>query len=169
MADLLPGFESAAEPRPRNWHNYDDYRLVHERQMDALVQRGVIVAENVEFREQYSSITQELERVRVIGRITLSSGALLDVDKWLGVRDHNGRPEVIADVYAYHAWVVEPDGTELPIFRYDNSDDDDLASLHRHRYYTDGTQRERTEAVPHDRMPYLSEVIEEADRLGYIR
>ena len=167
MADLLPGFDAPAQPRPRNWHNYADYRVVHERQTDALVERGVVVTQTLEFLEQYSSVTRALERVHLAGRIALSSGALMDIDKWLGVRDHNGRAEVVTDVYSYHAWMVDSEGAEFPILRYDNADDDDLASLHRHRFYTDGTQRERTEPVAADRMPYLNEVIEEADRIGW--
>lgn len=168
MADLLPGFVPPADLRPRQWHTYDNYRVVHDKQMELLEARGVVLSHDVAFYEDFSSVTGELERVHLDGRIELSSGAKVRVDKWLAVqRDRIGRLEVVADVYAYHAWIVGSDGSELPLFRYDNADDDDLASLHRHRFYDDGTPRELTEPVPAEQMPYLNEVIEEADRLAW--
>ncbi|MCY4615901.1 MAG: hypothetical protein OXC71_05865, partial [Chloroflexi bacterium] len=50
------------------------------------------------------------------------------------------------------------------LFRYDNCHGG-LDTLHRHTFDADGREHGVTE-ISHDAMPWLSEVIEEAERVG---
>ena len=105
-----------------------------------------------------------LTEVVLSGRVVTASGAVLSVEKTYNVRQRGrggGRTEVRTREYRYHAWLPGPPARDL--FRYDNCHGD-LETLHCHRYGPDAD--ERVEYIPHDALPWLSEVIEEVQHLA---
>lgn len=127
--------------------------------MDHLRASGVVVSDGVVF-SRYG------ERIDVEGRVTTASGGVLDVRKvLLAEGDPNAPdPRVRAVSYRYMAlWQPSP-GVSHPLFRYDEYDGD-LATLHRHDFGANGAQAARY-AVRHDRLPYMHEVVLEAEALA---
>ena len=105
-------------------------------------------------------VGERLARARLTGRVVTASGAVLSVEKTYEVRQRGRRrerTEVRTQEYRYHAWLPGPPFRDL--FRYDNCHGG-LDTLHCHRYSPDGAELE-LEDIPHDEMPWLSEVIEE--------
>ena len=146
--------------RTRNWHGFNNYREVHDSQMLRLAAEGVVAEDGLSFVERTDG--GALTSVELIGRVLTTSGAVLAVEKQLGVRYVRGRPEVLTDEYRYHAWLPGPPRRDL--FRYDNCHGG-LDTLHRHGYGPDGRELDPL-PVAHAALPWLSEVIEEAQRLG---
>ena len=150
-----------AGSRPRGWHEYGNYRLVHRNQMARLIAAGVVVADESTFREETDS-RGEITEAGLIGRVHTAGGAVLSVEKDFEVRYRRGRVEVQTSEYRYHAWLPGPPLRDL--FRYDNCHGG-LDTLHRHGYGPDGREL-APRPVAHAGLPWLSEVIEEAQRLG---
>ena len=100
--------------------------------------------------------------MRLEGRAVTDSGAVLSVEKRYEIRHLRGRPEVRTREYRYHAFMPGPPARDL--FRYDNCHGG-LDTLHRHAFDADGEELD-PEDIPHDAMPWLSEVIEETQRVG---
>ena len=110
-------------------------------------------------------VGERLARARLTGRVVTASGAVLSVEKTYEVRQRgrrSERTEVRTQEYRYHAWLPGP--PERHLFRYDNCHGA-LDTLHCHRYSPDGAELELDD-IPHDELPWLSEVIEETQRLG---
>ena len=147
--------------RPRGWHEYGNYRLVHRNQMDRLIASGVVIADESDFKE-VTNARGEIVRASLIGRVHTACGAVLSPEKDFEVRYRRGRPEVRTSEYRYHAWLPGPPRRDL--FRYDNCHGG-LDTLHRHGYGPDGRELDPL-PVAHAALPWLSEVIEEAQRLG---
>lgn len=167
MADLLPDAPPPSGGRwPRDWHDYANYQVVHDSQMTALYNEGVVVRDTLEFIEGRAR-TGVLLEVNLRGRVHTAAGAILTVNKWLVVEPREGAPRVRTREYDYHAHVLHPrPGRDL--FRYDNAHGD-IDTLHRHRFDLDGTDR-GTQPVDPDTMPPLSWIIREADWLaGFLR
>ena len=127
--------------------------------MNALFDEGVVVRDTQRFREN-TTADGRLTEVNLRGRVYTASGAVLVVNKWLEVR-HRARAEVRTHEYAYHAFV-----RSLPrrrdLFRYDHCHGG-LETLHCHRYESPGATA-RLEPVAHDELPWLSEIIREAEQ-----
>ena len=163
MASEIP--ENAPPPRgarQRNWHGYDDYRRVHESHIARLIEAGIVTEDLLRFEEE--TVGGRLTGLVLSGRVVTAGGAVLSVEKDYEVRQRGrgrGRTEVRTREYRYHAWLPGPPARDL--FRYDNCHGD-LETLHCHRYGPDAG--ERVEHIPHDALPWLSEVIEEAHRLA---
>ena len=151
----------APASRPRGWHEYGNYRLVHRNQMDRLIASGVVIADESDFAE-VTGARGEIARAKLTGRIHIAGGVVLNVSKIFEVRYRRGRLEVRTDEYRYHAWLPGPPRRDL--FRYDNCHGG-LDTLHRHGYGPDGRELDPL-PVAHADLPWLSEVIEEAQRLG---
>ena len=147
--------------RPRGWHEYGNYRLVHRNQMDRLIASGIVSADEAEFGEE-TDARGEIGKARLGGRVHTASGAVLSVEKEFEVRYRRGRAEVRTVEYRYHTWLPGPPRRDL--FRYDNCHGG-LDTLHRHGYGADGREEEPVPAA-HAALPWLSEAIEEAHRLG---
>ena len=147
-------------PYRRDWHGFDNYRQVHDSQMLRLAAEGIVAEDGLSFTERTAGGV--LVSASLTGRVLTSSGAVLAVEKQLAVRYVRGRPEVRTVEYAYHAWLPGP--PRLDLFRYDNCHGG-LDTLHRHRYAPDGRELD-PRPVAHADLPWLSEVIEEAQRLG---
>ena len=126
--------------------------------MNALFDEGVVVRDTQRFRDN-TTTDGRLTEVNLRGRVYTASGAVLVVNKWLEVR-YRARVEVRTHEYAYHAFV-----RSLPrrrdLFRYDNCHGG-LDTLHRHRFGSDG-EPQGLEPIPHHRLPWLSEIIREAE------
>lgn len=159
MADLLPDPPTPPnQPGRRDWHTYQDYRVVHESNLATLANEGVITVDDVLFVETRERFV--LREVNLRGRIATVSGAILTVNKWLSVSTRRGRLCVLTREYDYHACVVVNDRMQS-VFRYDNCHGG-LDTLHRHPYDANG--RDGTPVpVPIERMPTLSMVIREAE------
>ena len=151
----------APASRPRGWHEYGNYRLVHRNQMDRLIASGVVIADESDFEEE-TDARGEITEAELSGRVYTSSGAVLSPEKEFEVRYRRGRAEVRTREYRYHAWLPGPPRRDL--FRYDNCHGG-LDTLHRHGYAPDGRELDPL-PVAHADLPWLSEVIEEAQRLG---
>ena len=125
--------------------------------METLRSEGIVVDDSVEFVEHYDS-RGHLVKVRIEGRVSTASGAVLAVEKWLEVR-HRHRAEVRTIEYAYHAFLRRSAG-EVDLFRYDNCDGG-LETLHRHHFDSMGNE---THVLPidHEQLPFLSEIIKAA-------
>lgn len=163
MAEPLPGFEPPHEgPLERNWHTYDNYRVVHEHYMDALGNEGIVVSHDLTFVDSPEHSPEGV--IQLLGIVITASGAVLDVDKLFLTRLEPGHHlEVLTNRYIYNARVVE---SGLTLFRYDNCHGD-TDSLHRHRFDTAGGLV-AFESVPLTLMPTLEGVIREAHRIGLI-
>ncbi len=130
--------------------------------MDSLRSEGTVVSDTLAF-EPYGG------GMRLRGRVRTRSGGVLDVRKLLrpvgDARDPDPRVRTVA--YRYMAlWQPRP-GVSIELFRYDNYGED-LSTLHRHHFNPDGTEAGRT-VVPHDRLPYMDEVIRETEDLARTR
>ena len=147
--------------RPRGWHEYGNYRVVHRNQMDRLIASGVVTADESDFEEEPDA-RGGIARARLIGRVHIAGGTVLNVSKLFTVRYRRGRAEVRTREYRYHAWLPGP--PRLDLFRYDNCHGG-LGTLHRHGYAPDGRGLDPL-PVAHADLPWLSEVIEEAQRIG---
>ena len=161
MASEIPDHAPPARGRRRRgWHEYGDYRLVHENQIGRLTESGVVTDDTLSFDEQTAG--GRLTEVSLYGRVETATGPILSVEKRYQVRHVRGRPEVRTAEYRYHAFIPGPPLRDL--FRYDNCHGD-LDTLHRHAFGADGHERGVAE-IAHDALPWLSEVIEEAYRAG---
>jgi hypothetical protein len=130
--------------------------------MDSLRAEGIVVSDTLAF-EPYRG------GMRLRGRVRTRSSGVLDVRKLLrpvgDPRDLDPRVRTVA--YRYMAlWQPRP-GLSIELFRYDNYGED-LSTLHRHHFNLDGTETGRT-VVPHDRLPYMDEVIRETEQLARTR
>lgn len=163
MADQLPHLAPTPGGRwPRSWHEYANYRVVHENATEALVREGLVVSDTTEFREAVDPGGRLLQ-VNVRGRVLTSGGAVVIVNKWLDVQtDDFNRAAVLTSEYDYHAYRVAPPRRDL--FRYDSCHG--LPDLHVHRFHTDGIEVERPSPIALERMPPLNEIIREADALA---
>ena len=162
MASEIPEHAPPARgSRRRGWHEYGDYRLVHENQIGRLLDSGVLTEDTLSFEEQTAG-GGRLTEVSLQGRVETATGPVLSVEKRYTVRYVRGRAEVRTAEYRYHAFSPGPPLRDL--FRYDNCHGD-LDTLHRHAFDADGREADVTE-IAHDAMPWLSEVIEEAHRAG---
>jgi uncharacterized protein DUF6516 len=165
MADLLPDAPTPPGPWPRDWHEYSNYQVVHERHMEALASEGVVVHETLRFLEIFEGT--DLIEVNLVGRLETLSGGIVSVDKWLTVDDRDGRFYVRTREYSYHAWVRFP-APRRDLFRYDNSHGD-FDTLHRHCFNVDGGEHDSV-AIKPEWMPPLADVIREAEFLArYLR
>lgn len=163
MVDLLP--EPPPPPGghwPRNWHEYQNYQVVHSAYMTVLYEEGVVIRDTLQFIETRDGGL--LLQVNLLGRVHTASGALLHVNKWLDVEDRGGVTCVMTGLYDYHAYLPDRNGSQRNLFRYDNSHGG-VETLHRHRFDIEGTDRGQVDVVP-ERMPPLSHVIEETEWLG---
>ena len=130
--------------------------------MDLLRAEGVVVSDTLDFVRLEGG-------VRLSGRVRTRSGGVLDVRKDLqAIGDANEEdPRVRTTAYRYMALWQPPDGESIPLFRYDNYGAD-VATLHRHDFHPDGAEARRY-PVPHDRLPYMDEVIRETETLARLR
>ena len=140
----------------RDWHEYGNYRQVHQNQMDRLIESGTVRTDELSFGEEKNA-RGEIAGATLSGRVRTASGAVLEVEKRFGVRYLRGRAQVRTVEYRYHAWL--PGRSRRHLFRYDNH----RGGPRRHGYGADGRE---LEAEPVADLPWLSEVIEEAQRLG---
>ena len=130
--------------------------------MDLLRAEGVVVSDTLAF-------VRREDGVRLSGRVRTRSGGILDVRKHLqtvGDADE-ADPRVRATAYRYMALWQPSAGENVPLFRYDNYGED-VTTLHRHDFHPDGTEARRS-PVPHDRLPYMDEVIRETEALARLR
>ncbi len=130
--------------------------------MDLLRAENVVVSDTLEF-------VGYRDMIRLRGRVLTQSGGVLDVRKDLrpiGAPD-DGDPRVRTVVYRYMALWQPPGRASYPLFRYDNYGED-LSTLHRHDFRPDGTEEQRS-PVPHDRLPYMDEVIRETEDMARLR
>ena len=162
MASEIPRPDVPARgSRRRGWHEYRDYQLVHENQLERLTAGGTVTSDSLVFEERVAGT--RLLTLRLHGRVETATGPILSVEKRYEVRDvRPGRPEVRTAEYRYHAFLPGPPVRNL--FRYDNCHGG-LDTLHRHAFGADGREQGFAE-IAHDAMPWLSEVIEEAHRAG---
>ena len=130
--------------------------------MDLLRAEGVVVSDTLAFVRLEGGI-------RLSGRVRTRSGGVLDVRKDLRVVGDTAEadPRVRAVSYRYMALWQHSTGDSAPLFRYDNYGDD-VSTLHRHDFRPDGTEEQRL-PVPHDRLPYMDEVIRETEELARLR
>jgi hypothetical protein len=165
VADLLPDPPTpSGGPWPRKWHRYEGYRLVHDKQHEALRSERVVLRDTVTFYE-IRDRRGRLVEVNVKGRIKTRAGAILVVNKWLSVRTQKDRVVVRTREYDYHAFMRGP---RRDLFRYDNCHGAP-DTLHRHRFDVDGVAREDV-PIPVAAMPLLAHVVREADFLArYLR
>ena len=150
-------------PRParqRGWHEFSDYKHVHNRQMSQLVEAGFVAEDNLSFGEVREG--GHLVGARLTGRIRTGSGSILTVKKEFETRGRAGRDEVRTKEYSYHAHTLVPRTCDL--FRYDNCHGG-LETLHRHEFDANGDEAGQDD-IAHEEMPWLSEVIEEAQSAG---
>ena len=130
--------------------------------MDILRGEGVVAADTLRF-------VRRSNRIQLRGRVLTRSGGVLVVRKALRAERDPGDPDprVRTAYYRYMAlWQPSPDES-CPLFRYDNYGED-LATLHRHDFNPDGSEAERY-GVPHERLPYMNEIILETEALARIR
>lgn len=110
----------------RGWYPYDAYQDIHQSHIQTLYREGLIARDTLTFREIRAG--GELLKVQISGRIHLSTGAVLMVNKWLDTRrGRQNRLEVKGRHYSYHAWIRGP---RRDLFRYDDAH----GQLHRHVY-----------------------------------
>ena len=161
MVDLLPDPPTPEDARwVRDWQIYDQYRVVYENNMDALVSEGIVTRDTVAFVESYSR-AGALVAVNVRGRVETASRAVLTVNKWLNVElRHGGRVCVLTREYDYHGYVRRVGGNQ-DVFRYDNCHGEG-GTLHRHAYDAAGGAVSIAPVAP-ERMPTLALVIREAE------
>ena len=163
MASEIPRHAQPARgSRRRGWHEYGDYRLVHENQILRLLDSGVVTDDTLSFEGQTAG--GRLTEVSLQGRVTTATGPILSVEKRYHVRYVRGRAEIRTAEYRYHAFIPGPPVRDL--FRYDNCHGG-LDTLHRHAFGAGGHERDVAD-LAHDAMPWLSEVIEEAHRAGIV-
>lgn len=135
MVDRFPDPPALADRRwSRSWHNYEQYQVVHQNHMEALVSEGTVVRDTILFRESWSA--SSLVEVNVRGRVHTISGAILTVNKWLEVETLHGRVSVRTREYDYHAHLAVA-GRPQNLFRYDNCHGD-VESLHKHEFDVGG-------------------------------
>ncbi|MYD64739.1 MAG: hypothetical protein F4X26_01875 [Chloroflexi bacterium] len=130
--------------------------------MVALRADGTVVSDTLRF-------IRRSDQMRLIGRVHTASGGILDVRKILrAVRDPGeADPRVRTTLYRYQAmWRSTPEAS-IPLFRYDNYRED-VNTLHRHDFDAGGNETDRY-SVPHDQMPFMDEVIREAEELARMR
>ena len=148
--------QEPAAAHERDWHEYDNYRQVHQNQMARLIESGTVHADELIFGEERNA-RGEIAGATLGGRVRTASGAVLEVEKRFEVSYLRGRARVRTAEYRYHAWL--PGRSRRHLFRYDNH----RGGPRRHGYGADGRE---LEAEPVANLPWLSEVIEEAQRLG---
>lgn len=160
MADLVPGADESQRGIRRwrrGWYPYDAYQDVHQSHIEALYREGLLVRDTLTFREIRTA--SEFVKVQVRGRVQLTSGAVVVVNKWLDVRrGRQNRVEVRGRHYSYHAWARNP---RRDLFRYDDAH----GQLHRHVYDQSGREI-RVEPLDLDQLPRLDLLVREAARLG---
>ncbi len=81
------------------------------------------------------------------------------------IDEANPRGRTVA--YRYQAMWQPSVGASVPLFRYDNYRED-VNTLHRHDFDASGNETARY-SVPHDRMPFMDEIIREAEELARLR
>ncbi len=120
---------------------------------------GVVVSDTLRF-------IQRADRIRLFGRVRTRGGGVLDVRKVLRPvgRADEADPRVRTVSYRYMALWQPASGVSIPLFRYDNYGDD-VSTLHRHDFDADGAEAVRY-AVPHDKLPYMDEIIRETEQLA---
>ena len=123
---------------------------------------GVVVSDTLQF-------IRRADQMRLVGRVHTVSDGVLAVRKVLrAVRDPaEPDPRVRATLYRYQAMWQPGAGASVPLFRYDNYREE-LETLHRHDFDVDGNETARY-PVPHDRMPFMDEVIRETEELARMR
>ena len=136
---------------------------MHALKIAGLRDEGIVVSDTLRF-------VRRTDRIRLIGRLRTRSGGVLDVRKVLRPvgRADEANPRVLAVQYRYQAlWQADDAGPSVRLFRYDNYHED-LSTLHRHDFDANGAETARY-AVPHDRLPFLDEVIRETEALARLR
>lgn len=160
MADFLPDPPAfTAGTWRRDWHDYDQYRVAHENNMQALENEGLVIADTLSFRE--IMLRGRVYEVNLRGRVTTFHGATVTVNKWLAVTDRRGRLAVMTREYDYHARADGP-GLGQDLFRYDNCDGG-TDTLHRHYFDAAGSEILPKQPIEVDRLPPLNLIIREAD------
>ena len=100
--------------------------------------------------------------MRCRGRIVCHSGIEIEVDKRLAVRSVDGRTQVRAFKYRYHARIhgrnYERSGRN--VLRYDSGHAHTRDVYHRHEYDAE-TGRDRLTTLSREEFPVLSEMVDE--------
>ena len=130
--------------------------------MADLRDEGIVVSDTLRF-------IRRADQMRLIGSVRTASGGMLAVRKILRAVGDPGEPDprVRTTLYRYQAMWQPSAGASVPLFRYDNYRDD-VNTLHRHDFDADGNETARY-PVPHDRLPYMDEVIRETEALARLR
>ena len=123
--------------------------------MDRLRADRIVVSDTLEF-EPYDG------GIRLRGRVRTERGGVLDVRKSLRpvgrIDEADPRGRTVA--YRYQAVWQPRAGASVRVLRYDNYGED-ISTLHD----ADGSETARY-PVPHDRLPYMDEVIREREELA---
>lgn len=123
--------------------------------MQRLEESGLVLRNRLTFTEVRDG--GRPQQVQVRGRIECANDVVVFVDKWLEVRrGRQGRNEVRAFSYSYHAWIWS---SRRQLLRYDSAHG--LHALHRHRF-DPHTGEEQVTAVSLKDLPTLDGVIREA-------
>ena len=161
MVDRLRLPEGAPEERwPRDWISWERYRILHENRIEALIREGIIVRNEVRFRDPHW--VDGVLQARVEGEIGTASGGVIHVLEWLAVRTRHGRPQVRATRYGYHGRVRVRGGGSVDVVRYDNTHGD-TDTLHRHAFNDSGRDIGKEPLAP-ERLPPLGDIVAEVER-----
>lgn len=140
------------------WRTFDNYVHVQDQRLDDFQNEGFVLDHSLSFRRLDSN------RLLLEGRVWCVGNLFIDVETHLIVRATTSRRQVRVAKYAFHAAVGGDQ--DRCVFRYDNfhaySREGHPDAHHKH-IFDHSTWRERTlpEWIGEDRMPHLSDVIEE--------
>lgn len=143
---------------PRSWISYERYRVIHERNLEALIAENLVTVDTTQFFSYREA--GELEGVYLQGRVETAGGGVLYVFKRLDVRIRHGRPQVLTNLYTYHAR-VRLEGGAVDVFRYDNTHGE-VETLHQHVYDSDGNMIAK-EPLPLEELPPLSRIVRDVE------
>lgn len=146
--------DSERSGKRHGWNTLENYVHVHQ---SALEQHDFVIEDRTEF-VRYTDAGRGAV-VHLTGEIVCAGGVIIEVDKYLDVRQSSrGVDEVRGYLYRYHGYVRG--GPNL--LRYDNSHAED--EFHRHQYDV-GTGGQTQTILARENLPTLIQVVSELEQL----
>lgn len=141
---------------PRDWLDFDEYQLVHQRYLDVLLRDGFVESVALSFT-RLRGADGAVNQVLLEGVIYCACDVAIEVTKFMDADVSDGRLRVISTYYKYHAWRPGRSGESL--IRYDQAHD--ARHPHYHRFDPKGHMVSYAD-LSLEQMPRLDAVVREA-------
>ena len=152
--------ELEASPRrdPHNWNSLDNYRLLHEKHLDA---HPFVLANGWDLTFHYTSLPfSQFDAIRLEGIVLCTNGIVLEITKE-GDVDRTQAHRVRMSRFRYNAHF--PGGEN--VLRYDNMHSDEPDVYHRHVSDPETGDQVSFSTLTRAQFPVMHEILDELMRM----